>query len=132
VGSRRRSQDILPVPMTHPARPRRRLFRYSLRTLFVVVTLFCIWLGWNLHQVRQREAMLRYLNMPTFPSSRAVIQSGHSDKPWKKMPYSWSLLGAEPIESIEVYGNDTWTAADLREMERLFPEADVFVQPQTN
>ena len=56
---------------------------------------------------------------------KASIAPGHSGKPWKKMPYSWSLLGAEPVETILVY--DTLTGADLRELERLFPEADVVV-----
>jgi hypothetical protein len=36
--------------------PRRRWFRYSLRTLFVVMTVVCCWLGWNVHIVRQRQA----------------------------------------------------------------------------
>ena len=101
----------------------RRWFRFSLRTLFVLLTLFGVWLGWNLPQVRKREAMLRYLNMPSSPLPRASITPGHTDKPWKTMPYSWYLLGAEPIETILVYGS--LTAADLRELERLFPEADV-------
>ena len=39
--------------------PKRRWFRFSLRTLFVVVTVCCVWLGWQLHIVRERQAMLR-------------------------------------------------------------------------
>ena len=31
--------------MTSPAHPRRRWFSYSLRTFFVVVTIFGVWLG---------------------------------------------------------------------------------------
>ena len=36
----------------------RRWFRFTLRTLFVLLTFFGVWLGWNLHQVREREAIL--------------------------------------------------------------------------
>ena len=32
-----------------PAQPRRPSFRYSLRTMFVVVTVFALWLGWELN-----------------------------------------------------------------------------------
>ena len=43
--------------MTTP-HPRRRFFRYSLRTLFIVVTVFCILLGMIVKQARdQRLAM---------------------------------------------------------------------------
>jgi len=37
--------------------PKRRWFRFSLRTLFVVVTVLGIWLGWNAEIVRERTAM---------------------------------------------------------------------------
>ena len=35
--------------------PRRRWFRFSLRTLFVVVTVFAAWLGWELNWIRERR-----------------------------------------------------------------------------
>jgi hypothetical protein len=38
-----------------PFAPKRRWFAYSLRTLFVVVTVFGCWLGWNINIVRQRR-----------------------------------------------------------------------------
>jgi hypothetical protein len=34
-------------------------FRYSLRMLFVLVTVCCLWLGWNASVVRARRDMLR-------------------------------------------------------------------------
>ncbi len=39
--------------MTHAAK--RRWFRFSLRTLFVVVTVFGVWLGWEIKYVRDRR-----------------------------------------------------------------------------
>src|SRR5262245_5702551 len=35
-----------------------RRFRYSLRTLFVVVTLLCVWLGYSLNWIRQRREFI--------------------------------------------------------------------------
>ena len=40
-----------------PAAPNRRWFRWSLRTLFVAVTVLCVWLGWQVNVVQQRRAM---------------------------------------------------------------------------
>ncbi len=44
--------------------PNRRWFRYSLRTLFVVVTVFSAWLALGVHKVREREKILasEYVN----------------------------------------------------------------------
>jgi hypothetical protein len=41
--------------------PRRRWFRFSLRTLFVLVTLFAVWLAWQLNLIHQRNAMHRWI-----------------------------------------------------------------------
>jgi hypothetical protein len=38
---------------------RRRWFSFSLRTLFVVVTVFACWLGWNVCVVRNRQSLCR-------------------------------------------------------------------------
>jgi len=40
--------------MTTP-HPRRRFFRYSLRTLFVVVTVFCVWMGITAKRARDQK-----------------------------------------------------------------------------
>src|SRR4249920_2312085 len=47
-------------PMTAP--PKRRWFRFSLRTMFIVVTIFGVWLGWQLQIVRERKELIRLLN----------------------------------------------------------------------
>ncbi len=38
--------------------PKRRWFAYSLRTLFVVVTVFGVWLGYELNWIRERHEFL--------------------------------------------------------------------------
>ena len=43
----------------NPSKPRRRWFQYSLRTLFVLVTVLCVWLGVTVERARkQREAVV--------------------------------------------------------------------------
>ena len=38
-------------------RLQRRWFQFNLRTLFLLTTLFGMWLGWELHVVRERAEM---------------------------------------------------------------------------
>lgn len=45
-----------------PEQPQNRLFRFSLRTLFVIVTVLCCWLAWESSVVRQRKALLKKLD----------------------------------------------------------------------
>ncbi len=37
---------------------RRRFFRYSLRTLMLVVTVFCVWLGWQVQKARNQQYVI--------------------------------------------------------------------------
>ena len=42
----------------NPSKPRRRWFQFSLRTLFVLLTVLCVWLAVTVERVRkQREAV---------------------------------------------------------------------------
>ncbi len=37
------------------SRPKRRRFRYSLRTFLIVVTAICLWLGWKIRAAREQQ-----------------------------------------------------------------------------
>lgn len=110
----------------HQNPKRRRWIRYSLRTLLAVVTILCIWLAWNVHRVRQREATLKYL-MAGDPSGGppiADIDTNWDVAPWKKLPWLWSLLGATPVPRIHLRKYD-FSEDDRQEIASLFPEAIV-------
>ena len=42
-------------------KPKRSWFSFSLRTMFVLVTIFGVWLGWQRKFVRERKAVLAEL-----------------------------------------------------------------------
>src|SRR5258708_3169352 len=84
---------ILSLSMTTTTK--RRWLSFSLRTLFVVVTVSAIpmaWLAWNVHQVRERERMLVLLK-----SRGAVFVSADNEG---ELPAFWSRLGAHPMAFI--------------------------------
>jgi hypothetical protein len=117
-------EQISPKTMT-PA-PKRRWFRFSLRTLFVVVTTFVVisafvwWVEWNMAQVRHREQMLT--KPPIFRTQFLVaIQYSRQRQP----PFLWRLLGAHGVRQILL--SNFATADDTKLVQRLFPEAIVGV-----
>ena len=98
-----------------------RLFRFSLRTLFIIVSILALWLGWNVHQLRKREMVEQFIVQNINP---AALEAGSPVRPWKSLPVMWQLLGAKPIRHIHVQGahisND-----DRADIMASFPEADI-------
>ena len=100
--------------------PKRRRFRFSLRTLFVVITVLTVWLGWNVYQVRTREMVRQYI----VNSGQGGLVLGPPEKPWKSLPIMWRLLGVEPVQTLRLEGMSL-TDEDRKEIVASFPEADI-------
>jgi hypothetical protein len=90
------------------ASPVRRWFRFSLRTLFVVVTVFACWLGCQLNWIRQRHEHLRRFPEKQFHDVAA--------------PLSLRPFGEAGVEWLNV--DDGPGVGELRS---LFPEAAFWV-----
>jgi hypothetical protein len=106
--------------MDKAAETRRRPFRFSLRLLLAAVTAICLWLGWGLYQVRQRERVHQFL----LDRGAGVGEAGVEVKPWRRVPLTWRLLGVEPVAWIIVDGEGL-SDEDREEIRSWFPEADV-------
>src|SRR5262245_58654935 len=71
---------------------KRRWFRFSLRTLFIVVTAICLWLGWQVHLVRERNDLQKHLS--------GLTQKPHEGVSWtfernsNSVPILWQWMGA--------------------------------------
>ena len=108
--------------------PKRRWPRFSLRTMFVVVTVFGCWLGWNLQQVRERERFLR--EIPSRGGSFYALTGVPQYPPVKLRPISapfvWSWLGATavPADAISL-PHDKFSRDEIERARRLFPEAGI-------
>jgi hypothetical protein len=127
--------------MTAPSPPRRRWFRYSLRTFFVVMTAFCVWLGVQVKWMRDRHKAIEWVTLHGhYIDSTSHSEGARDDNPAHRIhvfqpvaaPWPLGALGERGITAISVWDKD----ADLgdvslkqhgRDIERLFPEAHVTV-----
>jgi hypothetical protein len=119
------SRRIVPANAAiHPRRPERWCaWRFSLRTLFVVMTLLCVCLAVQVKWIRDRHEMLGDVGRP----SRLTFVRGAA------APITLRLLGEPGYRSIHIdldndIDNFTPTPDDKRikrQIEALFPEARV-------
>ena len=103
-------------------KPRRSWFRFSLRTLLILMTLLCCWLAWESSIVRQRKALLSQMQASgAFHITPARHWGDPPPTPRATIPWIRRWLGDEAIQSV------TYSYAppeiDMQRVERAFPEA---------
>ena len=109
----------------------RRWFRprYSLATLFVIVTLFGCWLGYSMRWIRQRQEMLKnYDVIDRYESSPRVklVSNGPTEV---SAPGGLGLFGERGIAGLRIVIRDYDESREIQSYEvverawRLFPEA---------
>ena len=110
--------------------PKPRLPRYSLRTMFVVVTMLACWLGWQVNIVHQRKALLRSVkqeggwSMGYLDSYEERGIRTNMFPPQHRLP-AWRLwLGDKSICHIAFRDESMRKEADRAR--ELFPEAEVW------
>jgi hypothetical protein len=116
---------------------KRRWFRFSLRTLFVVVTVFACWLGYELNWIRQRHAFVARQNALVIErfNERYAGMVSYQLSITKHAPFPLWLMGEKGIVCFPVLcvrTKDTvpfdrsWDDyPESREARRLFPEAKI-------
>jgi hypothetical protein len=106
--------------------PERRLFRFKLRTLFVAVTVFAVWLGLELKFVRERQAWIRenaalVRPIEPLPDGQVSETIPYVIGQTKYFPFWRRWLGDAPVPSIILPTVET----DHDSVQRLFPEANI-------
>jgi hypothetical protein len=117
----RQTEGMIEDPPT-----RRRWLRFSLRTLLVLVTLLCLYLGWAMNWIRQRQAFLRD-SVPDDPIVKVLATvSGLKEQ---AAPWSLRLLNENGIPWLYF---ESAEQQKLIEVSQLFPEAKVYFLEVTN
>ncbi len=105
--------------------PRRRWFRYSLRTLFVVVTVAGVWLFPKLKWIIDRHDARAWIG--TQAEYWDDLQVSQCAEPGVAAPWQLRMLGESGVKVISVVVDASAADAKQRELEWLFPEAHVLV-----
>jgi hypothetical protein len=105
------------------AAPKRRWFQFGLRTMFVALTLFAVWLGWELKCIRERRAFIDWLRTSSVNgfTRGEVIENAAFNEP-QRIPVWRQWLGDKSFQMVVLHDV---TVEDGRTALRLFPEARI-------
>ena len=103
------------TPLYHPRPERWLTWRFSLRALFLLMTLFAVWLGVQAKWIRDRR---EFVQVGT--EGRKMATDGVTNAPW-----SIRILGERGIKGIYISENDPNFERMERQAMALFPEAMV-------
>ena len=110
----------------------RRWFRFNLRTIFALLTVFGVWLAVQVNWIRQRHALLgppEHTGVDPSFISRVMSLSGAPDEfetrdaPW---PLRW--LGERGVYALDI--RDDMPESEVARIRALFPEAEVELSPK--
>jgi len=101
-------------------KPKRRWLRFSIRTLLVAVTLFCVWLGWQWRIVQERRAVKELLHGKAFALAAY-------DPPYAN--FVRRMLGDAPL--LRNLGCENLTSDEIQRVKKAFPELVEFQVVQT-
>jgi hypothetical protein len=99
----------------------RRWLRFSLRTLFVLMTVFCVWLGVQVKWVRDRHEAINWVLLPGYSKEHSFWQ-GIVAKP-KRAPFPLWIVGEPGFEEISVSVSRPDRIYSEEQLQSLFPEA---------
>jgi hypothetical protein len=104
-------------------RPRWLSLQFSLRTLFIVVTLFAIWLGWQLQRIKARKDAIERIE-----SNGGIVQVGPSftftNQPPPEISWFRVLLGDQAVTTIGM--PDQFSTRERERICSQFPEATCY------
>lgn len=102
----------------------RRGFRWSLRTILIVVTLIACWLGYAMNWKQQRQAFRVRPGVCEFNDTPPSVINRWNNRLPVFAPVGLWLLGERGVVSVWL-SQEIWSAELEADAERLFPEARI-------
>jgi hypothetical protein len=102
----------------------RRWFRFSLRTLFFVLTVLAVWCGYYAHWTTNRRQARGWIDAHPMKSFEA-----HHPGVIREFPWQLALFGESAESLIVTQARNESSESYQRQIERLrrlFPEAEIF------
>ena len=108
-------------------KPKRRWLRFSVRTLLIAVTVLCVWLGWQVSIVRERNAIIALMRsrQPYFSlldNDQIVVAPPAPHPSWIRR-----LIGDKSRSLLNV---NNLTLAEAKRVAKAFPEARLWGTPR--
>ncbi len=107
-------------------KPRRRFWQYSLRTFFLLLTVFGVWLGWMVHRVNERREVARWIREMggTFQYDFQLNERGDRIEDAQPPGPDWlrERIGIEwfaDVVKVEFYGAPTTDMGPLSKLPEL-------------
>ena len=115
--------------MSVAPQPRRWVPRYSLRTLFVLMTAVCCWLGYELNWIRSRHEALTTWESGSFADNPFLVGLPQDDPEPPGMLWLFGEQGYATIwREFPARSSDQLTEGETTEVKKVkgqFPEAEV-------
>jgi len=112
------------------AKPKRRWFRFSLRTLFVIVTVLGGLLAYQLNWIRQRHEIIAFYETSVAPKTGYawpldVVSYAATEEfpPYRTAPWNLRLFGERGYAELGLFRHVS--DSELLRIKGLFPEAEV-------
>jgi hypothetical protein len=124
--------------LNSPTKPRRRWFQFGIGTMFVVVTVFAVFLGYHLNWIRQRHEFIAEQQRRS-GSDVSVVDTNVSDDVTVPAPGLLALFGEHGVVQLGVIIDSDGipldgplpVAADevrIQRARKLFPEATLVLE----
>jgi hypothetical protein len=111
--------------MTEKRPTRRRWFRFSPRTMLVLVTLVCVYLGWAMNWKRQRR---EFLSRPDVIDYNEYMHGPNVAHQGQSAPLLLRILPEQGIAMIVLGdGTEEVSAYTYQKARSLFPESSISV-----
>ncbi|MBI2825910.1 MAG: hypothetical protein HYX69_14590 [Planctomycetia bacterium] len=92
------------------SKPRRRWFQFGLGTMFLLVTLFALWLAWELNFIHQRQAFLAWVDRKNAEVTNAWFMVNPPRVPpatipfWRRWRRTGGKVGQAPRRNVGMKG----------------------------